>query len=154
MWSQTFSLSLEQFFKCNAILFFLILFLNQIATYLLIYNDDSYVLESFQALRTMVIRVVEFSSEGYKMMPNFWRLAHQFSKFNNFLFVCWFLGIFSNFVSPLENSTTRITILRTEVKWISLYYFFFKWTLGMTSLLKPRHQIGSLFFLNYCWMNS
>ena len=35
----------------------------------------------------------------------------QFSKFNNFLWVCWFLGKnLSNFVPPFENSTTRIAI--------------------------------------------
>ena len=36
----------------------------------------------------------------------------QFSKFNNFLWVCWFLGKnLSNFVPPFENSTTHIAIL-------------------------------------------
>ena len=36
----------------------------------------------------------------------------QFSKFNNFLWVCWFLcKNLSNFVTPLENSTTRIAIM-------------------------------------------
>ena len=38
----------------------------------------------------------------------------QFPKFNNFFWVCWFLGkLFSNFIPPLprENSTTRISIL-------------------------------------------
>ena len=35
----------------------------------------------------------------------------QNSKFNNFLLVCWFLcKNLSNFVPPLENSTTHITI--------------------------------------------
>ena len=35
----------------------------------------------------------------------------QFSKFNNFLWVHWFLGKnISNFVPPFENSTTRIAI--------------------------------------------
>ena len=37
-------------------------------------------------------------------------LLVQFSKFNNFLWVCWFLGKnLSSFVPPLENSTTHIT---------------------------------------------
>ena len=38
-----------------------------------------------------------------KMIPNFWHLPlTQFSKFNNFLWVCWFLGKnLSNFVFPV-----------------------------------------------------
>ena len=38
------------------------------------------------------------------------------SKFNNFLWVCWFIckNLF-NFVPPLENSTTRIVILASLV---------------------------------------
>ena len=41
---------------------------------------------------------------------------HQFSKFDSFFWVCWFLGKnLSNFVPtprpPLENLTTRITIV-------------------------------------------
>ena len=37
---------------------------------------------------------------------------HQFSKFNNFLWVCSFLGKnHSNFVPPLKNLTIRITII-------------------------------------------
>ena len=36
----------------------------------------------------------------------------QFSKFNNFLWECWFLGKnISNFVPPAWNSTTRIAII-------------------------------------------
>ena len=36
---------------------------------------------------------------------------HQFSKFNNFLWVCWFLGKnLPNFVPPQENSRIRIAI--------------------------------------------
>ena len=49
---------------------------------------------------------------------------HQSSKFNNFLWVCWFLGKnLSNFVLPLENSTTRITIILKQMKtwrWMKL----------------------------------
>ena len=37
---------------------------------------------------------------------------HQFSEFNNFLWVCWFSGKnLSNFVHPLENSKTRQPVL-------------------------------------------
>ena len=37
----------------------------------------------------------------------------QFSKFNNCLWVCWFLGkSLSNFIPPVENSKTRIAKLR------------------------------------------
>ena len=40
--------------------------------------------------------------------------SHHFSKFKNFLRVCWFLGkILSNFEPPLENSTTCTTITDT-----------------------------------------
>ena len=36
----------------------------------------------------------------------------QFSKYNNFFWVCWFLcKNLSNFVPPFENSTTRIAIV-------------------------------------------
>ena len=46
------------------------------------------------------------------MMSNFWQLATTpILKIQYFLWVCWFLGKnLSKFVSPLENSTTRITI--------------------------------------------
>ena len=46
------------------------------------------------------------------MMPYFWHLAiNQNSKFNNFLWACWFLyKNLSNFVPPLKNSTTRTAI--------------------------------------------
>ena len=91
-------------------------------------------------LLTMAIRVVEFSNGGTKLerfLPkdsdnfrhrkltlnvkfwHFWALfdTHpliQFSKFNNFLWVCWFIGKnLSNLYPPFENSTTHIAILLT-----------------------------------------
>ena len=56
-----------------------------------------------------------FNLENWHRKSNFgtfWHHPlHQFSKFNYFLWVCWFLGKnLSNFV-PLENSTIRITIM-------------------------------------------
>ena len=55
---------------------------------------------------------VSYSKIALKWCPNFdTSLLHQFSKFNHFLWVCWFLGKnLSNFVTPLEHSTTYTTI--------------------------------------------
>ena len=40
----------------------------------------------------------------------------QFSKFNNFLWLCWFLGKnISNFAPPIWISTTRIAITSTNI---------------------------------------
>ena len=48
-----------------------------------------------------------------KMMPNFYtNPLNKFSKFNNFLWVCYFLGKnLSNLYPPFENSTPRIATL-------------------------------------------
>jgi hypothetical protein len=48
-------------------------------------------------------------------MHNFWQLPlHEFPKFMNILWVCWFLGKnHSNFLSLIWNSTSHFTILCT-----------------------------------------
>ena len=56
------------------------------------------------------VQKLDFQSEF--SMSKIIRILTQFSKFNNFLRVCWFLGKNrSNFVPPFKNSTTRIAIL-------------------------------------------
>jgi hypothetical protein len=66
--------------------------------------------------RRMLVKTnsfVRFLGESLARKKRFeiiWPLV-QFSKFKNFLWVCWFLGKnLSNFVPPFENSTTRNAI--------------------------------------------
>ena len=64
---------------------------------------------------------------------------HQFSKFKHFLWVCWFLGKNSfNFLPPLENSTTRITIVLVNWCW---------WT-DSESFLYPWYPVKSFIKLH------
>ena len=47
---------------------------------------------------------------------------HQFSRFNSFLWVCWFWGKnLSIFVPPLENSTTRTTIFNARLCFLNFF---------------------------------
>ena len=64
------------------------------------------------------IRII-FDLENWLWKTNFGTYWHlpitQFSKFDNFLWVCWFLGKnLSNFDLLFENSTTRIAIMYTR----------------------------------------
>ena len=68
---------------------------------------------------------------------------HQFSKFNNFHLYVDFLGKnISNFVPPLENSTTRITIMinndgkRETKKSIRYPYYILKPSVSSSTILR------------------
>jgi hypothetical protein len=54
---------------------------------------------------------------------------HQFSRFNNFLWVCWFFfaKIFPILYPPLENSTTRTTILDSNQVSQSMACLWWNW---------------------------
>ena len=72
---------------------------------------------------------------------------HQFSKFNNFLWVCWFLGRnISNFVYLLQNFITRITILTIVC---SGAYLKLNWRNCLQKWTPLLHTISKDNFINH-----
>ena len=73
----------------------------------------------------------------------------QFSKFNNFFWVCWFLGKnLSNFVPPFQNSTTRIAIMQIIITSKKIFMTF----LIINFWLKCHYSLA--FTTKYLWQLS
>ena len=75
----------------------------------------------------------------------------QFSKFNNFLWVCWLLcKNLSDLVPPFENSTTRTAIVHVQcIQLMTLAYsqkYLFLDIIGLLPEMKPLTDMFTLIF--------
>ena len=85
-------------------------------------NNKNVLLSWYSSMKKMRKILIIFDIEKWLWKSNFGTFdtspLTQFSKFDNFLWVCWFLGKnLSNFVPPFENSTTCIAILQLISYW-------------------------------------
>ena len=94
---------------------------------------DTYIFVYFISIETFIR-----NSTYSQFWPNVLSPLHQFSKFNNFLWICWFLGKnLYNFVPPIGNSTIRITRPHTVVT----YFLVDKWSDILTTPSNEHHRM-------------
>ena len=121
-------------------------------TYIYLVKTDKMMLICLE----FTLRVVEFSSGVHRIVKlmHFFVISplHQFSKFNNFLWVPMliFRKNISNCLPPLESSTTCTAIIYISIKIACLAFFsrLLTWS-GQEAQCFPTSSVGDVFMVHF-----